>query len=126
MPEVAALLSDTNETALWFCFGIMIASIRDCDHASARRGPLDSPGALRHIGRMRALWVVGSFLALTACSGDPRSYGITGPGSQPPPAAMPGPTGDDTSAIPGVPTSGSYYGPSNGPMTGGSGFWGYN
>lgn len=72
---------------------------------------------------MRAVTALGLVLALAACSGDPRSYGITGPGPPPPPPSA----GDDTGTPLGTPTSGSYYGPSTGPiMGGGSGFWGYN
>jgi hypothetical protein len=74
---------------------------------------------------MRSLVVLGLFLVLAACSGDPRSFGITGPGPQAAPAVA-APTDSDTNAAPGVPTSGSYYGPTNGPVTGSSGFWGYN
>jgi hypothetical protein len=34
--------------------------------------------------------------------------------------------GMDGTASPGAPATGTYYGPSNGPVTGQSGFWGYN
>jgi hypothetical protein len=73
---------------------------------------------------MRATLVLGSILLLTACSGDPRSYGITGPGA--PRALAPSPQASaDTAPTPGVPTLG-YYGPTRGPSAGDSGFWGYN
>ncbi|HEY0425724.1 MAG TPA: hypothetical protein VGC82_20575 [Rhodopila sp.] len=74
---------------------------------------------------MRAMIVLGLLVLLTACSGDPASYGITGPGIQKLPV---GPAADtpDSSPTPGISTTGSSYGPSNRPTTGGSGFWGYN
>jgi hypothetical protein len=89
---------------------------------------MDSCRAFGHTRRMRVALAFGLLLAVAVagCSGDPRSFGITGPGVQavvPPAAAA---TGADTSPTPGAPTSGTYYGPSNGPITGGSGFWGYN
>ncbi len=60
---------------------------------------------------------------LTACSGDPRSLGITGPGVQ----AVPPPEADPGNATPaGVTQSGTTYGPSYGPVRGPTGFWGYN
>ena len=62
---------------------------------------------------------------LAGCSGDPAAYGITGPGGPRPAAAATGPTPDD-SPTPGAPSSGTFFGPSNRPMTGNSGFWGYN
>jgi len=36
---------------------------------------------------MRAILALGLLIVLTACSGDPKSFGITGPGAQPTPAA---------------------------------------
>ena len=63
-------------------------------------------------------------MALSACAGDPRSYGITGPGAGPAPAAAP--MGMDPDQVPGVPPYGTFYGPTNAPVTGSSGFWGYN
>jgi len=87
---------------------------------------VDSLLAAGHISVMKAFVILALILPVVACSGDPRSYGITGPGPQAAPASMRAPTGDDTGAVPGVPTSGSYYGPSRGPIAGGSGFWGYN
>jgi hypothetical protein len=36
---------------------------------------------------MRAVLALGLLIALAACSGDPKSFGITGPGIQPVPAA---------------------------------------
>jgi hypothetical protein len=74
---------------------------------------------------MRALIALGLLTVLAACSGDPRDYGITGPG--PPPAKVVHHEDEpDTSPTPGVTTTGTSYGPSTGPVTGTSGFWGYN
>jgi hypothetical protein len=36
---------------------------------------------------MRAILALGLLIVLTACSSDPKSFGITGPGVQPVPAA---------------------------------------
>jgi hypothetical protein len=36
---------------------------------------------------MRSILALGFLIVLAACSGDPKSYGITGPGAQPAPAA---------------------------------------
>jgi hypothetical protein len=74
---------------------------------------------------MRALFALGFLIVLSACSGDPAKYGITGPGTQPVPVAKTAET-PDSQPVPGVSTVGSSYGPSNGPSTGSSGFWGYN
>ena len=62
-------------------------------------------------------------LCLAACSGDPRAYGITGPGVPPSPPVQP-----DDSALgqPGIPDSSTVYGPSVTPSTGPNKFWGYN
>jgi hypothetical protein len=35
----------------------------------------------------RSILALGLLIVLAACSGDPKSYGITGPGAQPVPAA---------------------------------------
>jgi hypothetical protein len=75
---------------------------------------------------MRTVLALGCLMFLAACSGDPRSYGITGPGSTPEPAVASPDTIPDTAPTPGVTTTGPTYGPSNGPSTGNSGFWGYN
>ena len=74
---------------------------------------------------MRLLFALGFLTFLAACSGDPRSLGITGPGGQPepPPPAEGVP---DTNTAPGVTITGPTYGPSQGPSSGDSGFWGYN
>jgi hypothetical protein len=72
-----------------------------------------------------SILVLGSVIVLTACSGDPRSYGITGPGTAKLPPQVPTVAGEAT-PTPGVPTPGSYYGPTHGPSSGDSGFWGYN
>jgi hypothetical protein len=60
-------------------------------------------------------------LSLAACSGDPRAYGITG--ARP---AKPPPAPGEESSIGGAPDTGTVYGPTNGPTTGGGQFWGYN
>jgi hypothetical protein len=47
-------------------------------------------GHLRRNGAifcMRAILALGLLIALAACSGDPKSFGITGPGTHPVPAA---------------------------------------
>jgi hypothetical protein len=36
---------------------------------------------------MRAILALGLLIVLAACSSDPKSFGITGPGDQPVPAA---------------------------------------
>jgi hypothetical protein len=74
---------------------------------------------------MRTILSLGFLMLLAACSGDPKSWGITGPGAQPPPVV--GPTDPlDTDTSPGVSTSGTSYGPTNRPTSGSSGFFGYN
>lgn len=75
---------------------------------------------------MRTILALISLLVLSACSGDPKSFGITGPGVQPVAPVVPSANTPDSSPTPGVTTSGSQYGPSYGPTTGSSGFWGYN
>lgn len=74
---------------------------------------------------MRTILTLGLLIALAACSGDPRSYGITGPGTHSAPATPANET-PDSAPVAGVSTSGTSYGPSNRPTTGASGFWGYN
>jgi hypothetical protein len=74
---------------------------------------------------MRAVLVLGVLILLAACAGDPRSYGITGPGPVPAPVA-PAAIEPDTAPRPGITTTGPTYGPTNGPSNGNSGFWGYN
>jgi hypothetical protein len=64
-----------------------------------------------------------SVLCLAACSGDPRSYGITGPGK---PQAPPEQPDDSSVGRPGIPDSGTVYGPSVVPSTGSNRYWGYN
>ena len=72
---------------------------------------------------MRALLGFCLLACLAACSGDPKSFGITGPGLQP----VPQPEVDTGNNVtPGVPQSGTFYGPTNGAVTGQSGYWGYN
>jgi hypothetical protein len=70
-------------------------------------------------------------LVLTACSATPQALGITGPGTAAPPTPttnLNSPTAnlESPDAIPGVPAPSATYGPNNTPVTGGSGFWGYN
>jgi hypothetical protein len=75
---------------------------------------------------MRALFALGLLIVLTACSGDPAKYGITGPGTQPVPVANAA-EAPEAQPVPGVTTLGSSnYGPSIAPSTGASGFFGYN
>jgi hypothetical protein len=75
---------------------------------------------------MRSVFAFGLLIFLAACSGDPRSFGITGPGNQPEPAPpAEGPTPDSV-AVPGVTIIGPTYGTTGGPSSGSSGFWGYN
>lgn len=73
---------------------------------------------------MRLVAGLGFLLLLAACSGDPRSWGITGPAAQPAPVAAS--AGAEATPTPGVSTSGTSFGPSSGATTGESGFWGYN
>jgi hypothetical protein len=87
---------------------------------------MDSRGMISHTPPMRSLPLLGLLLVLAACSGDPRTFGITGPGGPALPKPDAAQTRDDTNSMPGVPTTGTYYGPTNGPVTGSSGFWGYN
>ncbi len=82
-------------------------------------------GPAQHRG-MRAVLAIFLLIGLTACSGDPRSYGITGPGAQPPAAPSAEIAPEEASPVPGVSNSGTSYGPATQPTTGGSGFWGYN
>lgn len=81
----------------------------------------DSPPKA-NIGTMRIASCL-LLLCLGACSGDPRAYGITGPGAAPQPPPQPN---DSTLGDPGVPNTGSVYGPSITPSTGSGRFWGYN
>ncbi len=71
------------------------------------------------------IFVIGLLVALAGCSGDPASYGITGPGVQ---TTTPGPAINepDSSPTPGVSTTGTFYGPTDRPQSGPSGFFGYN
>ena len=78
-----------------------------------------------HSLAMRLIIALGLLGLLTACSGDPKSWGITGPGPQPAPTAAAVVT-PDNSTSPGVTITGPTYGPTFGPSTGNSGFWGYN
>ncbi len=71
---------------------------------------------------MRAAAALLFLLGLAACSGDPAAYGITGPGAMRP---VPGPR-DTTVDAPAIPDTGTVYGPSVVPSTGGGHYWGYN
>jgi len=77
---------------------------------------------------MRAVLVLGLLISVTACSGDPKSYGITGPGQHPVTPGVGSIANPDSSTTPtpGVPTPDSYYGSSIGPIPSSSGFYGYN
>jgi hypothetical protein len=71
-------------------------------------------------------WIVlGLLVLLSACSGDPKSWGITGPGGASQPAASNDPVPEATTP-PGMSTTGSTYGPTGGASSGTSGYWGYN
>jgi len=74
---------------------------------------------------MRNSVLLIALIGLSACSADPKALGITGPGPQAAPVA-PNPNEDNEAPTPGVSTSGSYYGPSIGPIKSNSGFYGYN
>jgi hypothetical protein len=74
---------------------------------------------------MRISVLLIALLGLAACSGGPKALGITGPGPQAAPVA-PSDDIDSGTGTPGVSTSGSYYGPSVGPIKSNSGFFGYN
>jgi hypothetical protein len=66
-------------------------------------------------------------LLLAACSGSPQALGITGPrGAAPAAPAFANPSGDNTNGTLGTPTTGTFYGPDNGPTSSGSGYYGYN
>ncbi len=87
---------------------------------------MDNSGDCPLVMGMRALAILCVLACGTvaACSGDPGSLGITGPGVHPvaPPEADPG-----NGYTAGVPQSGTIYGPTYGvPSHGSTGFWGYN
>lgn len=66
-------------------------------------------------------------LLLPACSATPQSLGLTGPQGEAPAApSFSDRTGDSTNGPLGTPTTGTFYGPNNGPTSGGSGYYGYN
>jgi hypothetical protein len=73
---------------------------------------------------MRTLTAFGLILLLAACSTTPATFGITGPGAQPAPQAAV--ASDSATDVPGVPLTSPTYGPNTRPVTGSSGFWGYN
>jgi hypothetical protein len=90
------------------------------------RPEVDSFAGSAQNGGMRTLAILAFLICgvLAACSGDPKSLGITGPGihTVPPPDADPGngiPTGSPVAGT-------SYGGDSYGPTRGQTGFWGYN
>lgn len=81
----------------------------------------------RQIARMRAYLALGPILMLAACSGSPASYGITGPGTIATPVVPSIPrAAPETNGNPGVSTTGTFYGPDNGPVSGPNGFYNYN
>ena len=88
---------------------------------------MDTDRRVGHNAAMRSMVAIGFLLIVAGCSGGPGAYGITGPGQQPLPAgpALPG-TVPDTYTPPGVSTTGTFYGPTNGPTAGSSGYYGYN
>lgn len=77
---------------------------------------------------MRRIAALIVSLLLAGCASSPQALGITGPGNQPAPAGPSLPTGNpqETNGTAGVPNTGTFYGPSNGPTAGGSGYFGYN
>jgi hypothetical protein len=81
---------------------------------------------------VRAVLLLAGLLGLAACGTTPATFGITGPGTSPPPTFKPPPTPEDSDAavgIPGLPNTNSVYSPSLKPAgdaaTPGS-FYGYN
>lgn len=74
--------------------------------------------------------VVAALLGVGACSATPASFGITGPGSTPPPSFKPVPVNDDSAvSLPGLPNTGSAYTPSSIPAGDAAkpgSFYGYN
>ncbi|HEY3845650.1 MAG TPA: hypothetical protein VGL95_00890 [Acetobacteraceae bacterium] len=75
---------------------------------------------------MRIVALAILFPLLAACSGGPQALGITGPqGSVPTPVAEPAPPVDPLEN-PATLSSGTRYGPTYAPSTGGGNFWGYN
>jgi hypothetical protein len=82
--------------------------------------------AIVQYAAMRAVLAFGIVMLVAACSGDPKSYGITGPGQNPITPVAPMADPNASSPAPGVPTSNSYYGSSIGPIPSSSGFFGYN
>lgn len=75
---------------------------------------------------MRIVILVAILSLLAACAGGPQALGITGPdGGKPTAAARPvQPT--DPLDNPATLESGTRYGPSYTPSSGGGNFWGYN
>ena len=73
------------------------------------------PQAKAHHPEMRLIPLVILLLALTACAGDPRDYGITGARAPAPPVAR------EDGGMPGT-----FYGPSVTPSPGSGKFFGYN
>jgi len=75
---------------------------------------------------MRYFALIVLFLPLAACAGGPQALGITGPnGGKAAPAAAPPPAGDPFDNPESL-QSGTRYGPSYAPSSGGGHFWGYN
>jgi hypothetical protein len=99
------------------------SDLADAEHVLPCCGPMDRCFDVRQGSPMRFVGLA-FMLFLASCSGDPRSYGITGPGTQPAPVTAP--AGAEATPSPGVSTSGTSFGPSSSPTTGTSGFWGYN
>jgi hypothetical protein len=91
------------------------------------------PLAMRCKGKLFRLIAVIAPMLLAACSGGPQALGITGPGQSPMPVAVqnnaaspvPNPV-PDASPRAGAPTTGTFYGPNNGPTSGNGNFYGYN
>jgi hypothetical protein len=79
-----------------------------------------------HIGAMRCTILFALLLPLAACATGPSALGITGPQGGPPASAAEPPPSSDPFDNPDTLQSGSRYGPSYGPSSGGGHFWGYN
>jgi hypothetical protein len=74
---------------------------------------------------MRLVPLVLLLLPLAACAGGPQALGITGPQGSTAAPATPSPPLDPLDN-PATLDSGTRYGPTYAPSTGGGNFWGYN
>jgi hypothetical protein len=95
---------------------------------AARTERLSRAAGTAQIGAMRRRLLVLALvplLPLAACAGGPQGLGITGPQGHPTAVEAPPPAADPLDA-PDLLQSGSRYGPSTTPTTGGGHFWGYD